>query len=181
MVYIGIDPGVKGAIAIVSAKGKLLEAIQFPTQKELSKKGRNMARTDLRELSDLFQRISDDYTVAKIMIEQPLLMPGQNVSSTFNNGKSHGIALAMLQVYFPTVELEAVAIKEWQEYMIPDRTFVVSKIRRDKRKQLKLDSIARAKELYPYFSFKKSAKSKVDSDGLTDAVLIATYCKHTYK
>ena len=173
--YIGIDPGLNGAIAILKSDGTIYKSIIFPTVKELSPKGRKMSRPDVKELVEIFASLSMFcYSGSYIMIEKQVAMPGQNAIGTFNTGKGYGILLALLQVYFPKAKVEFINCKEWQEKMI-ERTPVESKIRRDKRKQLKLDSIAKAKKLYPDFNFKKSAKSKVDSDGHSDALLIATY------
>lgn len=184
MMYIGIDPGVKGAIALIAFDGSLLKVANFPTITEKSNKGRNMSRPDLTGLIKIFSYIKENIVLGapiRIMIEKPVLMPGQNVSSTFNNGKSHGIALTLLEVFFPGIEILTVSCKEWQDAIIKKRTPVISKLRRDKRKQLKLDSIATAQRLYPGIEFKKSKKSKVDSDGMTDAILIAYYCYESHE
>ncbi len=177
--YIGIDPGIKGAISVLDSEGRLLESNIFPTVKEKSKTGRNMSRTDINGLSRLFHRLAQNPPY-RIMIEKPILMPGQNVSSTFNNGKSHGIVLTLLEVHFPDTQVDTVSCKDWQDDLIDNRTIIESKIRRDRRKQLKLDSIAKAIELFPDADFKKSSKSKIDSDGMTDSALIAYYCYKLY-
>jgi hypothetical protein len=174
MYYLGIDPGIKGAIAVISESGELAQCESFPTVKEKTPKGRNMSRTDLKRLKELFLELSKLGKV-HITIEKPILMPGQNVSSTFNNGKSHGIVLTLLEVYFPDSVVDIISCKEWQDELIDNRTVIESKIRRDRRKALKMDSIAKAIELFPDAHFKKSSKSKVDSDGMTDAALIAYY------
>jgi hypothetical protein len=114
------------------------------------------------------------------MIEKQMALPGQNSVGTFNTGKGYGIILAAATGMFSRSEIKIITCKEWQEKMIQDRTFIQSKIRRDRRKQLKLDSIKAAQELFPDFSFKKSIKSKADSDGLSDSALIAAYCRLTY-
>ncbi len=108
-------------------------------------------------------------------------MPGQNAVGTFNTGKGYGILQTLITIFFPGSEIDFVNCKEWQEEMIPNRTPVASKIRRHKRRQLKLDSIASAKEQFPDFDFRATAKSKVDSDGLADAALIAAYCFKKHK
>lgn len=178
MLYIGIDPGIKGAISIIDGSGNLLECILFPSKKEVSDKGRNISRQDMPKLAKLFKDLRAKYCLNPmvIMVEKPLLMPGQHVSSTFYGGVSHGVLQAFLAIYFEDVLIEHVSCKDWQSDLITDRTFCSSKIRRDRRKQLKLDSIAAAKELFPDAIFSKNKKSKVDSDGMTDSALIAYYC-----
>ena len=181
MLYVGIDPGIQGAIAIINEAGELACKI-FPSQKEKTQKGRNMSRPDMAKLNTLFANLSKHAKQIKvIMVEKPLLMPGQNVSSTFNGGVSHGILKAFLAIYFPGIPVEAVSCKDWQQDVITHRTFVKSKIRRDRRKQLKLDSVAEAKKRFPEFNFNKSKRSKIASDGMTDAALIALYCYQNFK
>jgi hypothetical protein len=175
----GIDPGIKGACAIVTDDGVLVRCFVFPSVKELSKSGRKLSVTDINALSKGLSELKK-FELSAIAIEEPLLMPGQHVSSTFNNGKSHGIILALLAIHFPEHKLKLVKCKDWQDEMITERTFVASKLRRHRRKQLKADSVKVAQELYPSFDFKKSKKSKVESDGMADAVLIATYCYKIY-
>lgn len=174
--YIGIDPGVKGAISVVDSAGKICCCAQFPSKKELSKTGRKLTRLDLVELVSLFKFISASYHNETIAIEKQVAMPGQNSIGTFNTGVGYGIILAMIEVFFPTADVNIVNCKDWQSVMIMNRTYVESKLRRDRRKQLKKDSIKAAQELFPDFEFKKSSKSKIDSDGMTDSALIAYYC-----
>jgi len=181
MLYVGIDPGIQGAIAILDEDLNLTCRI-FPSQKELTQKGRNMSRPDMTKLNTLFASLAKHKNeIRVIMIEKPLLMPGQNVSSTFNGGVSHGILKAFLAIYFPGIPVESVSCKDWQQEMITHRTFVQSKIRRDRRRQLKLDSVAEAKKRFPEFNFNKSKRSKIASDGMTDAALIALYCYQNFK
>lgn len=182
MLYVGIDPGIQGAIAIIDDEGKLLGCKIFPSVKELSQKGRNMSRQDMTKLDKMFKQLSKHLNEIKvIMIEKPLLLPGQNVASTFNGGVSHGVLKAFLAIYFPGIPVESVSCKDWQQEMITHRTFVESRIRRDRRKQLKLDSVAEAKRRFPDFNFNKSKRSKIASDGMTDAALIALYCYQNFK
>ena len=141
-----------------------------------------MSRQDMTKLDNLFSNLSKHrHKIKTIMIEKPLLMPGQNVASTFNGGVSHGVLKAFLAIYFPKIPVEQVSCKDWQSEMITHRTFVKSKIRRDRRRQLKLDSVAEAKKRFPEFNFNKSKRSKIASDGMTDAALIALYCYQNFK
>ena len=169
MLYVGIDPGIKGALSVVDSSGALVECLLFPSKKELSEKGRNITRQDMPKLDELFRDLQAKYSLNPmiIMVEKPLLMPGQHVSSTFYGGVSHGVLQAFLAIYFKGVLIVPVSCKDWQSKMITNRTEIESKLRRDRRKQLKLDSIATAKELFPDAVFSKNKKSK-DSDGMAD-------------
>ncbi len=172
MAYVGIDPGVNGAIAVLEKDELCL--YRFPTIKVENKKGRKMSRLDLVLLADVFNLIRDNHSVSRIMIEEPILLPNQHVASTFYNGVSHGALLALCAATFG-VTPDSVKCRDWQDALIAKRTPVNSKHRRDHRKQLKLDSIAEAKKRFPGVDFRKSKKSKIDHDGCADAALIALY------
>ena len=175
--YIGIDPGIKGAISVVDSNGDLVECIQLPSEKEESRTGRKISRPDIVGIINVFDKLRIHYSApAVVMIEKQVAMPGQNSIGTFNTGKGYGILLALIAVYFGRAKRDIVDCKEWQQEMIPDRTLVFSKLRRDKRKQLKADSVATAIKMFPDAKFKKSARSRVDNDGMTDSALIAAYC-----
>lgn len=182
MKWIGIDPGIKGAISIIE-DGKLFQCIPFPSFKELSVRGRNISRPDIPKLVAIFEKMSMEMNIDYVMIEKQVAMPGQNAVGTFNTGKGYGILLALITVFFRVAKVDIVGCKEWQEAMITDRTPVQSKLRREKRKQLKADSVTSAQELFSDFDFKKSKRSTVDNDGMTDSALIAYYCytKHNGK
>jgi len=181
MMYIGIDPGIKGAISIVDDKGKLVYCKPLPTRKEESKSGRKMSRIDIAEVNKRFAYISRKYSRYVLVIEKQIAMPGQNSIGTFNTGLGYGILLALISVNFSGQMLDIISCKEWQEAIITNRTFVLSKVRRDRRKQLKLDSVSKARELFPYFNFKRTARSKIDNDGMTDSSLMAYYCYQKHK
>lgn len=183
--YIGIDPGIKGAISLVDATGSLKLCLPFPSVKEESRTGRKISRPDISGLISCFHKMVAFFTnerlhLAVVMIEKQVAMPGQNAVGTFNTGKGYGILLALIEVFWPNVKVDYVGCKEWQERMIINRTPVISKLRRDKRKQLKADSVSSAQSLFPEVDFKKTGRSKVDSDGMTDSALISAYCYHKY-
>ena len=176
--YIGIDPGIKGAISVVDQRGNLIRCTPFEFVIEKTKSGRKMKRPAISALNELFSLISK-YDIKKALVEKQVAMPGQNSVGTFNTGKGYGIILTLLEVYH--IDYEIISCKEWQEEMIQDRTPVESKLRRVKRKQLKLDSVRAAIKLFPDYNFKRTERSKVDSDGLTDSALIAAYCQKKYE
>lgn len=175
--YLGIDPGISGALTLLDSDSKMLRCDQFPTVKEKSRTGRNLSRLDIPSIAQLFKEVSDveKGSAFRIMIEKQIAMPGQNAIGTFNTGKGYGILLALISVFFPGAEVIEVLSKDWQNALITKRTEVKSKLRRDKRKQLKLDSIAAAEAEFPDADFRKTEKSKVKSDGKADSALIARY------
>ncbi len=172
MTYIGIDPGINGAIATID--NGVLSCFPFPTKKVLNRKGRKMSRLDVERLVEVLEDIDESSYPDYVMIEEPILLPNQNVASTFYNGVSHGIIHALCIAIFK-IEPVLVKCRDWQDALITERTPVDSKHRRDHRKQLKLDAIAEAKKRFPGYDFTKTKKSKIDHDGFADAALIALY------
>ena len=100
-IIIGIDPGIKGAIAAINADSrKLLELVDCPTAKNAGK-----AIYNIPEMAHTIRRLSllGD---AVVVLEQAQSMPGQGVTSTFSTGRSFGIwegILAALDMPYRTV------------------------------------------------------------------------------
>ena len=88
-VFIGIDPGISGAIAILDESGAFIEAWDMPTMQDGKKNQVNAA-----ELAKELGRYADSYLIA--IVEKVGAMPGQGVSSMFNFGKSFGVALGVI-------------------------------------------------------------------------------------
>jgi crossover junction endodeoxyribonuclease RuvC len=100
-VVIGVDPGIKGAVAAINADDmSLLEVVDCPVASNAGKAIYNtpeMAHT-IRRMSLLGDAI--------VILEQAQSMPGQGVKSMFSTGRSFGIwegILAALDVPFRTV------------------------------------------------------------------------------
>jgi crossover junction endodeoxyribonuclease RuvC len=100
-IIIGIDPGIKGAVAAVRESDRgLIEVIDCPT--------RRVDRTtiyDVPEMAHTIRRLAlaGDATV---ILEQAQSMPGQGVKSMYSVGRSFGLwegILAALDVPFRTV------------------------------------------------------------------------------
>ena len=147
--YIGIDPGQTGGLALVSARGELVDVQRMPViDTEVS--GLLLAAL----LHDWQDMMGD---AVKVIIEQVGSMPGQGVSSTFKFGKNFGVALGVVQaIGFP---MERVRPQQWKP------TFTL--IGKDKDA-----SRGKATELWP--SMANRWKLKGDN-GLTDAALLAEH------
>ena len=76
-VFIGVDPGLNGALAALSAQGQLLNAIMIP---------RGVKWLDEVAIRDWFTQWRD----AEVAIENVHSMPGQGVASTFKFGLAAG-------------------------------------------------------------------------------------------
>ena len=91
MTYIGIDPGISGAIAWIRY-GKVLKVEDMPTIPKSTGKG---LQVDAHGLSSLLSGNGS----CTVIIEAVSAMPGQGVTSMFSFGKSAGIIEGILAAY----------------------------------------------------------------------------------
>ena len=96
MVYIGIDPGAKGSMCVIS-NGKVL-----------------FKDFDLKDYSNTLKAFLDtDDTELMVAIEKVHAMPGQGVSSSFSFGQRLGELEGMLTAL--QIPYELVAPRDWQK------------------------------------------------------------------
>ena len=96
MVYIGIDPGAKGSMCLIS-NGKVL-----------------FKDFDLKDYSNTLKAFLDtNDTELMVAIEKVHAMPGQGVSSSFSFGQRLGELEGMLTAL--QIPYELVAPKDWQK------------------------------------------------------------------
>lgn len=94
MIYIGVDPGKNGGIAIIDSDG----AIAFPFSEERL----------LIELDDIAQEYE-----CICYLEHVHAMPKQGVSSTFNFGMNFGFIQGVLKAY--EIPYELVTPQKWKK------------------------------------------------------------------
>ena len=103
MIYLGIDPGLSGALAVLDKDGEIIDIFDMPTLEVISgtsKKQRVNPHGIVSELT-LFKNIP-----VQAIIEQVNAMPGQGVTSMFSFGRSLGIlegVLAGIQIPYTLV------------------------------------------------------------------------------
>ena len=159
MLIIGIDPGLRGAVAFLK-KGQIINLFEMPIMSE-GKKNKNQLNN--AQLARLIKENIDDFSKATVVVEKVNAMPGQGVTSMFNFGQSFGIlkgisSAMQLPMYF-------VRPAKWKKY------FNLINSEKDA-------SRTRAIEIFPYFS---SQLSKKKDSNKADAILIASFHHETYK
>lgn len=97
MIYIGIDPGEKGTMAIMDYTGGSREITIIPYDKDAYAK-------NLTELSGCF---------AICCLERVNAMPKQGVTSMFNFGKNFGFIQGLLTAY--SIPYELVTPQKWKK------------------------------------------------------------------
>lgn len=99
MVYLGVDPGQEGSVAVLGADGKVLSILAFKTKTE-------------REISDFFFRWSS--ALKKLcMLELVHSMPKQGVASSFKFGQSYGFLRGVLVAH--RIPFHEVRPNAWQK------------------------------------------------------------------
>ena len=152
--FIGIDPGLSGAIARYEPKTNDLIIHDVPTH-ELKRNGKAKREVDLHGLARIMDDLTKD-TGGSILIEQVGSMPGQGVSSVFAFGKVYGILLGVSAATF--VPLDTVTPAVWKKAMGVTAS--------------KDGSRAKASSLLPQWSH---YWSRAKDDGRAEAALIAFY------
>ena len=87
MIIIGVDPGVSGAICILT-NGKITEIYDMPTMIDGKK---NKKQVNGAEITNIINKELENEKDAKVVIEHVSAMPGQGVTSMFNFGQSFGV------------------------------------------------------------------------------------------
>jgi Holliday junction resolvasome RuvABC endonuclease subunit len=152
MNWIGIDPGLDGAIAVMCEGSITL--IDTPTV--CNGKKRDM---DLYTIVRLLKGLSNSQDVMAA-IESVHSMPGQGVASTFSFGKGFGMWLGILAAL--NIPHQAVAPQTWKKVMLADG---------GKEKDA---SRVKAMQLYPQIADQLSRKK---DHGRADALLIAAWAQ----
>lgn len=119
MMFIGIDPGVSGAMALLDTEDNTLKIVQFPTYTIANSSGKNRNHLDHSQLADILHNLTTSGRQAgrpiRVVIEQVNAMPGQGVVSTFTFGKAYGTLIGL--VAGARLPLTLVRPNEWKKEM----------------------------------------------------------------
>lgn len=146
MVYLGIDPGKKGGLAVIKDLNEEREVRTYPYSDDTLKK-------ICKELT------ADWKNVILCVVEKVGAMPKQGVTSTFNFGKGYGYILGVLEAN--GIPYQLISPQRWKKHF---------SLNNDKNK-----SIQAAKRLFPSVSLLPTDRCKVESDGMAEALLIAEF------
>lgn len=156
MKYIGIDNGLSGGIAIIEGR-KILELRTMPTVQATDTRG----EYDVHAIVEILKKYPD----SSVIIEKAHAMPKLGTVSAFSFGKLYGMMIGIASAL--NMPYSIVHAKTWQKEMFQD-------LNSENTKQA---SVLKAKQLYPEQSFLATERSKKPHDGLTDALLLATYAQ----
>jgi len=150
-IFIGIDPGAGGGVAVLWETGGVSAYACPDTFQEMADilfefRNANLDRAEL---------------LATAIIEQVHSMPGQGVSSTFAFGKNYGAWLGILSAY--GIPYQEVTPQKWQKHF-----GTMPKEKKDRKNRLK----ELAQQRFP------ASKATLKT---ADAILLALYLKETSK
>jgi crossover junction endodeoxyribonuclease RuvC len=112
--WIGIDPGLTGAVAFLCSDGTYNVA-DIPVI-DTSAKGKVRSMINARALANLIIDLDQsDFSRTTVMLEQTAAMPGQGVSSMFSMGDSFGACRGVIATLGLSFELVRPA--KWKKTM----------------------------------------------------------------
>jgi crossover junction endodeoxyribonuclease RuvC len=151
--YIGFDPGLDGAFAVLDAKGDIIQVFDMPTVEV--KVGSSMKRKVApAAIADELQMFQPHRCLA--MVEKVAARPGQGVASMFGFGRSLGVVEGVLAGM--GISYEMIGPPVWTKAM--------------KVTPGKDGSRQRAMEIWPQ---KAAYFKRAKDDGRAEAALIALY------
>lgn len=175
-VFVGCDPGAKGAITILDYEGKIIMKFAFPRIKD---------EIDYLGLVDVFNNLAA-YESIHFCIEDVHSIFGASAKSNFSFGHICGFLQGML--CYSRISHTMVQPKLWQKEMwagfkpIEINTGTKLKSGAPKMKvDTKATSLIVAKRLFPSADFRASERSTNPHDGIVDSALLAEYCRRKFK
>ena len=152
MIFIGIDPGLNGAIAFLDTEKGHLSVLDMPVL-ELIRNGKAKREVSAHGLASVFTLAEN---VSHAVLERVGAMPGQGVTSVFSFGRSVGLVEGVLAARGITASI--VTPQAWQK---------AAGVRGGKD-----GSRQRAMELFPNYAGLFARKK---DDGRADAACMAWY------
>ena len=165
--YIGIDPGLNGAIAIIHGYGNItLHRIPTINMRRVVKgKTKGRMQYDHQTISDFFRRVANPCTV---IIEKQQAYPGQSVTSMSVGCGYCTLKQVLTDFHIP---FEIIPPKEWQaEFGISTKLAILDKIG-----NTKAQAVSICQQLFPDVSLLATQHSKKPHEGFADALLIAEF------
>jgi len=155
MIIVGIDPGITGALALISHKG-LQAVVDMPVMQRSKGKANVKNQVNAAALAELLREWLKDYdkNEIRIYIERVQAMPKQGVSTMFSMGHTCGIIEGV------------VAARGWPHELVTPREWKAAlKLGKDKNQARTM-----AQRLYP-----EAPLSLVKHHNRAEAILIALY------
>lgn len=154
MIYVGIDPGAKGGIAAINENSEII-ALSVMSRENLI----NCVKKIKNEAIE-----KNDGLIA--CVEKVGAMPGQGVTSMFTFGKSAGFIEGVLESF--EIPYQLIPPPTWKKSF--------SLLHKDKN-----ESVRVCKQLFPTANLLPTERSRKNSDGLAEALMMSLYAKRKLK
>ncbi len=166
-VYIGIDPGLDGALAFIwycSVRDRppvtVVDVADAPTVTVEKSNRKNKREYVIAEMASQLRTVLDYPALPYAVIEKVHAMPGQGVSSMFSMGYGCGLWEGLLAAF--RIPYQRVTPQAWQKVMLAGEGRGKDAAR------------LAAQRLYPKEAYRFEQKK---DDGRADALLMAEYCR----
>jgi len=169
--FLGIDPGLTGFVAMVDGAGKFRGAWAIPTLG-----GSGAKRTyDVKGMSELLhERLYEQPTL--VALERQQVNPSKGSGGNYMTGRGYGLVEGMLAA--EALPYEVVTPKHWKKAqgVIPPPGGEPKK-RRAEGKRL---AIERAQQLFPGVDLRPTERSRKPSPDKAEALLLADYARKAW-
>ena len=178
MVYLGIDPGKSGGLAIITDSDEII-VTATPVTKD--------NEIDIAQVNAFIDFIITKYnTDIQCVLEDVHSIFGMSAQSNFQFGRVLGVIEGILGSR--SIPFIKVTPKVWQKEIWAGTTPIgnaTGKLLKSGLPHVKIDtkgtSLLVAKKLFPDVNLLATTRSKVAHDGIVDALLLAEYCKRKVK
>lgn len=160
-IYIGIDPGLGGALAVLLDDGSMLYATRTPI---IAGTGGAKKQYDIPQMVQLVKDWTASYHPAFVAIEKVGAMPHDGVTSSFRFGQGYGLWLGIMAA----LGLSVIDVRPqvWQKQLLEGMP---------RGKAVKTSAVTRSKALWPTIPIKYKADW-----GMADAALIAETARRNH-
>ena len=178
MVYLGIDPGKSGGLAIITDSDEII-VTATPVTKD--------NEIDIARVNAFIDFIITKYnTDIQCVLEDVHSIFGMSAQSNFQFGRVLGVIEGILGSR--SIPFIKITPKVWQKEIWAGTTPIgnaTGKLLKSGLPHVKIDtkgtSLLVAKKLFPDVNLLATSRSKVAHDGIVDSLLIAEYCKRKFK
>lgn len=164
MIYIGIDNGLTGGIAILQ-DGKLFLHI-MPVLNDGKKN-----RVDVDSFHNIILHSHHKNEGVFIVYESPAGSKSVRAAVSMADSFARVESVLILGGF----RREPITSRKWQKIF-----WAVPKMAKGQKFDTKAAALNKAKQLWPNQDWRKNERCKVAHDGLVDAALIAEYCRRTH-
>ena len=165
MIYIGIDPGLTGAVAFIPDADYSGEANVVDTPiMDVGSHGKVRRKYNIAGMASLLQPYEHNKDSVLVVLESVHAMPSQGVSSSFGFGEGLGLWKGIIAAYGLPVELPSP--QRWKKEIMADQGREKSAAR------------FKAMQLFPKLA---DRFSRVKDDGRAEAILMAEWGRRLKK